>query len=173
MSDRTNTNLWGGRFKGETDPAFAEFNSSFGFDRRLFAVDVQASLAHSDGLETAGVLTNSESARIKSALQTILERGQAGADYFDDQQAEDVHSFVEARLVELIGDLGRKLHTGRSRNDQVATDLRLCLREEIDKLAVALRKTEDALLDLAETNRDAVIPGYTHLLTGVWHILKC
>ena len=163
MSDRTNTNLWGGRFKGETDPAFAEFNSSFGFDRRLFAVDVQASLAHSDGLETAGVLTNSESARIKSALQTILERGQAGADYFDDQQAEDVHSFVEARLVELIGDLGRKLHTGRSRNDQVATDLRLCLREEIDKLAVALRKTEDALLDLAETNRDAVIPGYTHL----------
>src|SRR5256714_4192361 len=163
MSDKTNTNLWGGRFTGETDPAFAEFNSSFGFDRRLFAVDVQASMAHCDGLETAGVLTNSESERIKSALQTILERGQASAHYFDEQTAEDVHTFVEARLVELIGDLGRKLHTGRSRNDQVATDLRLCLREEIDKLAVALRKTEDALLDLAETNRDAVIPGYTHL----------
>src|SRR3989440_2432722 len=163
MSDRTNTNLWGGRFKGETDPAFAEFNSSFGFDRRLFAVDVQASMAHCDGLETAGVLTNSESERIKSALQTILERGQASAHYFDEQTAEDVHTFVEARLVEMIGDLGRKLHTGRSRNDQVATDLRLWLRGEIDKLAVALRNTQEALLDLAEGNRDAVIPGYTHL----------
>ena len=74
MSDRHNTNLWGGRFKGEADPAFAEFNSSFGFDRRLFAVDVQASLAHSDGLETAGVLTNSESARIKSAIPSIRHK---------------------------------------------------------------------------------------------------
>ncbi len=163
MSESTNTNLWGGRFKGETDPAFAEFNSSFGFDRRLFAVDVQASMAHCDGLETAGVLTKSESEEIRSALQTILERGQAGADYFDEQPAEDVHTFVEARLVEMIGDLGRKLHTGRSRNDQVATDLRLWLRGEIDKLAVTLRNTQEALLDLAEANRAAVIPGYTHL----------
>ena len=163
MSDKTNTNLWGGRFKGETDPAFAEFNSSFGFDRRLFAVDVQASMAHCNGLKTAGVLTNSESDRIKSALQTILEHGQASAGYFDEQPAEDVHTFVEARLVEMIGDLGRKLHTGRSRNDQVATDLRLWLRGEIDKLAVALRNTQEALLDLEEGNRDAVIPGYTHL----------
>src|SRR5213595_3979896 len=163
MSDRTDPNLWGGRFKGETDPAFAEFNSSFGLDRRLFAVDVQASMAHCNGLKTAGVLTNSESDRIKSALQTILESGQASSGYFDEQPAEDVHTFVEARLVEMIGDLGRKLHTGRSRNDQVATDLRLWLRGEIDKLAVALRNTQEALLDLAEGNRDAVIPGYTHL----------
>jgi argininosuccinate lyase len=163
MNDKTNTNLWGGRFKGETDPAFAEFNSSFGFDRRLFAVDVQASMAHCDGLETAGVLTDSESERIKSALRTVLESGQASADYFDEQTAEDVHTFVEARLVEMIGDLGRKLHTGRSRNDQVATDLRLWLRGEIDKLGVTLRNTQVALLDLAEADRDAVIPGYTHL----------
>src|SRR5437660_2392714 len=163
MSDRKNTNLWGGRFQGETDPVFAEFNSSFGFDRRLFAVEVQASMAHCDGLETAGVLTNSESQRIKSALKMIGDRGQASADYFDEQPAEDVHTFVEARLVEMIGDLGRKLHTGRSRNDQVATDLRLWLRGEVDKLAVALRNTQEALLDLAEANRDAVIPGYTHL----------
>src|SRR5437764_7049226 len=163
MSDKTNTNLWGGRFTGETDPAFAEFNSSFGFDRRLFAVDVQASMAHGDGLETAGVLTNSESERIKSALQTILERGQASAHYFDEQTAEDVHTFVEARLVEMIGDLGRKLHTGRSRNDQVATDLRLWLRGELDRLAINLLSAQEALLDLAEAYRDAVIPGYTHL----------
>src|SRR5256712_14158675 len=164
MSDKIDTNLWGGRFKGETDPAFAEFNSSFGFDRRLFAVDVQASMAHCEGLKTAGVLTNSESERIKSALQTILERGQAGAGYFDEQPAEDVHTFVEARLVEMIGDLGRKLHTGRSRNDQVATDLRLWLREEIDRISsIGLRSTQEALLDLAEAHRDTVIPGYTHL----------
>src|SRR2546427_2308032 len=163
MSDKTNTNLWGGRFKGETDPAFAEFNSSFGFDRRLFAVDVQASMAHCNGLKTAGVLTNSESDRIKSALQTILEHGQASSGYFDEQPAEDVHTFVEARLVEMIGDLGRKLHTGRSRNDQVATDLRLWLRGEVDRIAISLRGAQEALLDLAETNRDAVIPGYTHL----------
>ncbi len=163
MSNRTNTNLWGGRFKGETDPAFAEFNASFGFDRRLFAVDVQASMAHCDGLASAGVLTKSESEKIKSALKTIVERGHASADYFDEQQTEDVHTFVEARLVQMIGDLGRKLHTGRSRNDQVATDLRLWLREAIDKLTVILRNPQEALLDLAETNRDAVIPGYTHL----------
>src|SRR5207237_220 len=163
MSDRKNTNLWGGRFQGETDPAFAEFNSSFGFDRRLFAVDVQASMAHCDGLETAGVLTNSDSERIESALQTILERGQASAHYFDEQTAEDVHTFVEARLVEMIGDLGRKLHTGRSRNDQVATDLRLWLRGELDRLAINLLSAQEALLDLAEADRDAMIPGYTHL----------
>src|SRR5256886_11440820 len=163
MSDKTNTNLWGGRFTGETDPAFAEFNSSFGFDRRLFAVDVQASMAHCDGLETAGVLTNSESERIKSALQTILERGQASAHYFDEQTAEDVHTFGDARLVGMIGDLGRKLHTGRSRNDQVATDLRLWLRDEIDRLVALLNDSQITLVDLAEANRDLVIPGYTHL----------
>src|SRR5437773_10577435 len=162
MSDKTDTNHWGGRFKGETDPAFAEFNSSFGFDRRLFAVDVQASMAHCEGLKTAGVLTNSESDRIKSALQTILESGQASSGYFDEQPAEDVHTFVEARLVEMIGDLGRKLHTGRSRNDQVATDLRLWLRGEIDELAVALRNTQEALIDHEAGNRDAVLPGYSY-----------
>src|SRR5437588_1071333 len=163
MSDRKNTNLWGGRFQGETDPVFAEFNSSFGFDRRLFAVDVQASMAHCDGLETAGVLTNSESQRIKSALKMIGDRGQASADYFNEQPAEDVHTFVEARLVEMIGDLGRKLHTGRSRNDQVATDLRLWLRDEIDRLVALLNDSQITLVDLAEANRDLVIPGYTHL----------
>src|SRR2546430_6472620 len=163
MSDKTNTNLWGGRFTGETDPAFAEFNSSFGFDRRLFAVDVQASMAHCNGLKTAGVLTNSESDRIKSALQTILEHGQASSGYFDEQPAEDVHTFVEARLVEMIGDLGRKLHTGRSRNDQVATDLRLWLRGEIDGISTLLVGLQKALLELADKHADTVMPGFTHL----------
>jgi len=163
MRDEQKRNLWGGRFKGEVDPIFGEFNRSFGFDRRLFEADVRASIAHCDGLEGAMVLTAKESGQIKSALKTIFERGQAGSAYFDELPSEDVHSFVEARLIELIGDTGRKLHTGRSRNDQVATDLRLWLRDEIDRAALALRSTQTALLDFAEANHGAVIPGYTHL----------
>ena len=155
--------LWGGRFSGEADPRFAEFNRSFGFDRRLFEVDVAASIAHCDGLAGAGVLSPAEAEQIKNALQTIIERARNDLGYFDDPSAEDVHSFVEARLVELIGDAGRKLHTGRSRNDQVATDLRLWLRAEIDRLDLSLSETQTALLDFAEANRASVLPGYTHL----------
>ena len=156
-------NLWGGRFAQEADPSFATFNNSFAFDRRLFAVDVRASVAHCNGLAAAGVITTQEAGEIKTGLQTILERGAAGNSYFDEMPAEDVHSFVEARLVELIGDAGRKLHTGRSRNDQVATDLRLWLRDAIDQLLARVRATQEALLDYAEANSDAVMPGYTHL----------
>jgi argininosuccinate lyase len=163
MSDIPNKNLWGGRFTGETNRGFAEFNSSFAFDRRLFEVDVRASLAHCDGLAGAGVLTIAESEKIKSALSQIMDLGRSQANYFDDPAAEDVHTFVEVRLVEMIGDTGRKLHTGRSRNDQVATDLRLWLREQIDGITSALRDAQEALLDLAEANRESVIPGYTHL----------
>jgi argininosuccinate lyase len=163
MSDKLKGNLWGGRFKGKADPGFAEFNRSFGFDRRLFEVDVRASIAHCSGLSAGGVLTANDSEQIRSALTTILERGRVDAGYFDGPAAEDVHSFVEARLVEMIGDAGRKLHTGRSRNDQVATDLRLWLREEIDHLNTALRETQQALLDLAEASSGAVMPGYTHM----------
>ena len=155
-------NLWGGRFTSGADPSFAEFNSSFRFDRRLFAADVRASVAHCSGLVGAGVLNADEGEKIKVALQAILERGQGGDGYFD-LESEDVHSFVEARLVEMTGDVGRKLHTSRSRNDQVATDLRLWTRDAIDQLLSRLRSTQEALLDLAEQNREAVLPGYTHL----------
>jgi len=155
-------NLWGGRFTGDTDTGFAEFNRSFGFDRRLFAADVQASVAHCHGLSGAGVLTDDEAAKIVDALQAIGARVDDPV-YFDEVPAEDVHSFVEARLVELIGETGRKLHTGRSRNDQVATDLRLWLRGEIDRLNSVITTTQTALLDLATANSDAVLPGYTHL----------
>jgi len=155
-------NLWGGRFKGKSDPTFAEFNNSFRFDRRLFEVDVTASIAYARALVDAGVLTTDESTAITSALEQILTEG-ANSTYFDGSTAEDVHSFVEARLVESIGDVGRKLHTGRSRNDQVATDFRLWLRQAIDDLSEHLRQAQLALLDFAETNREVVIPGYTHL----------
>jgi argininosuccinate lyase len=156
-------NLWGGRFTGKADERFVEFNRSFGFDRRLFEADVRASLAHCEGLRGVGVLTDAESEQIKSGLQTILKRAQADARYFDELPSEDVHSFVEARLVQLAGDTGRKLHTGRSRNDQVATDLRLWLRDEIDSIASKARGTQDALLELAGAYPAAVLPGYTHL----------
>ncbi|HEV2707222.1 MAG TPA: argininosuccinate lyase [Pyrinomonadaceae bacterium] len=157
-------NLWGGRFRGATDAGFARFNRSFGFDRRLFEADVRGSLAHCEGLRRAGVLTQEEAARINAALRTLLERAEAGgASYLEDESAEDVHSFVEARLVELVGDAGRKLHAGRSRNDQVATALRLWLRDEIEGLSERVRATQAALVELAEAHADAVLPGYTHL----------
>jgi argininosuccinate lyase len=156
-------NLWGGRFTGEADQRFTEFNRSFGFDRRLFEVDVRASLAHGEGLLGADVLTWAEAEQIRNGLETILKRAASDARYFDELPAEDVHSFVEARLVQLIGDAGRKLHTGRSRNDQVATDLRLWLRDEIDRITAQLRDAQIALLDLADNYPSAVLPGYTHL----------
>jgi argininosuccinate lyase len=149
--------MWGGRFTDKTDPAFAAFNSSFRFDRRLFEVDVVASIAYSKALEAAKVISADEGTQIRNALKSILETG------LSDSPAEDIHSFVEARLVELTGDAGRKLHTGRSRNDQVATDFRLWLRGAIDDLDSTIRHTQEALLDFAEANRDVVIPGYTHL----------
>jgi argininosuccinate lyase len=156
-------NLWGGRFTGQPDPSFAAFNNSFDFDRRLFEVDIRASVAHCNGLTGADVLTAEEGNRIKAGLKAILDRGVNDAAYFDEIESEDIHSFVEARLVEMIGDAGRKLHTSRSRNDQVATDLRLWMREAIDQLSERTRDTQEALLDLAEKNRGSVMPGYTHL----------
>jgi argininosuccinate lyase len=155
--------LWGGRFAGKTDPGFAAFNNSFRFDRRLFAADVTGSVAYCEALVGAGVLTADEGSQIQRALSQILTKGNADATYFDDSSAEDVHSFVEARLIELTGDLGRKLHTGRSRNDQVATDFRLWLRHAIDDLLPVVQDTQTALLEFAETNRAVIIPGYTHL----------
>jgi len=162
MSD--SEKLWGGRFTGKTDPGFARFNRSFGFDRRLFEADVRGSLAHCEALRAAGVLTEEDAAAVAGGLRELLSRaGREGEAFFADESAEDVHSFIEARLVGLVGDAGRRLHTGRSRNDQVATALRLWLRDEIDRCSEALRGARAALLDLAESHADAVLPGYTHM----------
>lgn len=163
MSDQRGRRLWGGRFTSAPDATFADFNDSFRFDRRLFAADVRGSLAHCDGLKGAGVLTDAEAGQIRAALTAILETVLGDPTQMDQIPAEDVHSFVEARLIELAGDVGRKLHTGRSRNDQVATDLRLWLRDEIDQLSALLREVQVALIELGEINRDAVLPGFTHL----------
>lgn len=156
-------NLWGGRFTGAADETFARFNNSFGFDRRLFAADVRASVAHCEALFHAGVLTRLECEKIKNGLWTILKRADYDKNYFDETPAEDVHSFIESRLVQLIGDTGRKLHTGRSRNDQVATAFRLWLREEIEKISGVVRGLQKALIETAEKQKEAVLPGYTHL----------
>src|ERR1051326_8223077 len=121
--------LWGGRFEGKIDPGFAEFNSSYRFDRRLFEADLTASIAYCDALVNAGVITAGDGTQIKTALDAILKSGTP-----ETHSAEDVHSFVEARLIGMIGDVGRRLHTGRSRNDQVATDFRLWLRGSLDEL---------------------------------------
>jgi argininosuccinate lyase len=155
--------LWGGRFKGEADSEFARFNASFSFDRRLIEADIEGSLAQAEALAAAGILTEDEANRIAAALEEILRRARQEAGYLDSRDAEDVHSFVEAELVASIGEAGYKLHTGRSRNDQVSTDLRLFLRGEIDRCSEMIRNVQRAIIELAEANRDSIIPGYTHL----------
>ena len=156
-------NLWGGRFKGKSDPSFAAYNNSLRFDQRLFDVDVTASIAYAGALVGAGVLSSDDASTVTTALESIRSEAHQNSEYFQHSPAEDVHSFVEAKLVELTGDLGRRLHTGRSRNDQVATDFRLWLRQSIDDLSSQLRATQTALLEFAGANVEVVIPGYTHL----------
>lgn len=155
--------LWGGRFTEKPDAVFAEFNDSLRFDRRLFVADVSASIAHANGLAKTGVLLSDEAAAITQGLTQMLEAAADDPAYFDASDAEDVHSFIEGRLVELIGDAGRKLHTGRSRNDQVATAFRLWIRYEIDAVDGHIRQLQQALVDLARRHQGAVLPGYTHL----------
>lgn len=155
------TNLWGGRFTEGPNETFAELNNSFRFDRRLFGADVRASIAHANGLATAGVLGAEEKGSINGALRSLLEKA-VNVDFFE-SDAEDVHSFIEAKLVELVGDTGKKLHTGRSRNDQVATALRLWLRDEVDSIASAVVELQRSLIDAATRHEKAILPGYTHL----------
>ncbi|MBC7900697.1 MAG: argininosuccinate lyase [Saprospiraceae bacterium] len=156
-------NLWGGRFTGKPDETFAAFNNSFGFDKRLFGADVRASIAHANGLENAGVLTDKETAAITAGLRKLLENAGADKSFFDGSEAEDVHSFIESKLVAIIGETGKKLHTGRSRNDQVATAFRLWLRDEIRGISGDVKTLQKALIAAAERHKDAVLPGYTHM----------
>lgn len=156
-------NLWGGRFTDKPDKTFAEFNNSFNFDIRLFDADVRASLAHSDAIRRAGVLSDKEFDKISSGLKKLAAVASRDDHFFDDNEAEDVHSFIESKLVGLIGDVGKKLHTGRSRNDQVATALRLWLRDRLDDIDELIRAAQNALVGAAERHKNAVLPGYTHL----------
>jgi argininosuccinate lyase len=154
--------LWGGRFDGPTDAFVEEFTASVQFDRRLYAQDVQGSIAHATMLSTVGVLTAEERDRIVEGLTVIREDIDAGR-FTWSIGLEDVHMNIESALTARIGDVGKKLHTARSRNDQVATDIRLYLRDEIDRLTGMLDRLLNALVDLAEREADTVLPGFTHL----------
>jgi argininosuccinate lyase len=154
--------VWGGRFREGLDEVLDRFNASIGFDRRLAAQDIKGSMAHCRMLAKQGILTEDEGARMVEALAEIrreMERGE----HVEDEGAEDIHSLVERLLVAKIGPLGGKLHTARSRNDQVALDVRLYVRETSERVSERVREMQVALVDLAEQNADLVCPGYTHL----------
>lgn len=154
--------LWGGRFTEKPHETFAEFNDSFRFDRRLFAADVRGSVAHAGGLLRAGLISNEESDAIIGGLTQLVTDSAIDPKFFE-SNAEDVHSFIEGKLIDAIGDAGRKLHTGRSRNDQVATAFRIWLRDELGEIDALVHELQLAIVDIAEGFRDAVLPGYTHL----------
>jgi argininosuccinate lyase len=153
---------WGGRFKEATDAFVESFTASVGFDRRLYHHDIQGSIAHANMLGQVGVLSEDERTRIVSGLAAIhkeIDEGQLAWRV----DLEDVHMNIEYRLIQLIGDTGKKLHTGRSRNDQVATDIRLYLRDEIDEIIGLQTELMGGLIDQAERNADTIMPGFTHL----------
>ena len=154
--------LWSGRFDSAPDPAAFDFGVSFPFDRRLFEDDVTGSLAWAEALARAGVLTPADAAAITKALSEILERGRHDPAWVNGDD-EDVHSFVERQLVERVGDAGRRLHTGRSRNEQVSVDLRLYLRRRIPLVQARLRAAIAAFADQAEAAGEALMPSYTHM----------
>ena len=153
---------WGGRFSEKTDSFVERFTESVSFDCRLYRVDILASTAHANGLVTAGVLSDSERDAIVTGLEEIQREIETG-DFAWSATLEDVHSNIEARLVELVGELGKKLHTGRSRNDQVATDIRLWLRHEIDQIDGQMTRLLHVLADHAEKYADTIMPGLTHM----------
>ena len=157
--------MWGGRFSEATDAFVAEFTASVTFDKRLYKHDIQGSCAHATMLAKVGVLTDAERDAIidgLAAIQTDIEAGR-----FDWRvDLEDVHMNIEARLTDRIGITGKKLHTGRSRNDQVATDIRLYLRDEIDKTRLILQRLQQGLLTVAEREAATIMPGFTHLQTA-------
>ncbi len=159
------SHLWSGRFDEDPDAALFGFGASFRFDRRLFEDDVRGSLAWAEALERADVLTPEDGRAIASGLQDILSRGADGAFFSSDaaQGDEDVHAFVERELVQRIGDAGRRLHTGRSRNEQVAVDLRLYLRRRVPEIQRAIATLVAVLADQAERAGEALMPSYTHL----------
>ena len=154
--------LWGGRFTEPTDAFVEAFTASVGFDRRLYRQDIAGSIAHARMLAHIGVLSENERDQIVKGLNTIEQEIERG-DFEWSIALEDVHMNIEARLTALIGDAGKKLHTGRSRNDQVATDIRLYLRDEIDLILAEIRRLQQGLLQVAEREADTILPGFTHL----------
>jgi argininosuccinate lyase len=165
MSDNQQNQLWGGRFSESTDAFVQAFTASVGFDRRMYRQDIQGSQAHATMLAEAGVLTDGERDAIVQGLDEIRAEIEAG-EFEWSVALEDVHMNIEARLTDKIGITGKKLHTGRSRNDQVATDIRLWLRDEIDLIDGEMERLMTGLLDQAEREAATIMPGFTHLQTA-------
>ena len=154
--------LWGGRFTKETDKLVYRFNASISFDQKLYRQDVAGSQAHVRMLAKQGILTEAERDQILEGLQGILRDVESGALLITDEY-EDIHSFVEANLIERIGDVGKKLHTGRSRNDQVALDMRLYVRDEVEETDGLLKELLGVLLRMIKEHTETIMPGFTHL----------
>ena len=154
--------LWSGRFREPLDPEFERWQRSFPFDRRLLSDEIDASAAYARALRRAGIFTDEELHAVTNGLQAIVAKAQDAA-YLNDPDVEDVHDFVERRLVQIVGDVGYKLHAGRSRNEQIATDLRLFSRRSIDEIRGRIGDTCDALLALARKHESDAMPSYTHL----------
>lgn len=163
--DKQASKLWGGRFTEATDAFVERFTASVEFDRRLYQHDINGSIAHARMLHKVGILDAQELQQILDGLESIRTDIQDNKFQWS-VSLEDVHMNVEAALTSLIGDVGKKLHTGRSRNDQIATDLRLYVRDEIDQIADLISKLQLALINLAELEADTIIPGFTHLQTA-------
>ncbi|WP_394132485.1 argininosuccinate lyase [Shewanella maritima] len=155
--------LWGGRFQGESSALFKLFNDSLPVDYRLFEQDVVGSIAWADAIASVGIITAQECTDLKAALNELLAEVGEDPQQIIEHGAEDIHSYVEQQLIAKVGDLGKKLHTGRSRNDQVATDLKLWCKTQGDSLLSKLSTLHSELIALAEREVDAVMPGYTHL----------
>ncbi len=154
--------LWKGRFKKELAKETNDFNSSIGFDSRMFEEDINGSVAHAQMLGDAGIIAKSESEKITAELKKILEDIKSGVLEID-LNAEDIHTFIEGELTERLGQTGKRLHTARSRNDQVALDIRLYLRKEIDAVSDMIKGLVSVLCDKAQENAETIMPGYTHL----------
>lgn len=155
--------LWGGRFSQTADVRFKQFNDSLRFDYRLAEQDIIGSIGWCKALVAVEVLTAAEQLELEQALNALLQEVQADPQIILQSAAEDIHSWVEQQLIAKVGDLGKKLHTGRSRNDQVATDLKLWCKAQIGELSQAVKQLQQTLVITAEQNQDAVMPGYTHL----------
>ncbi len=154
--------LWGGRFSQPTDEDLRALNDSLPFDKRMYAQDIRGSMAYAQAIADVGVITQEEAETIIKGLEQVLYEFDNGAFVFTDSD-EDIHTAVERRLTEIVGDVGGKLHTGRSRNDQVATDFRLWVRDAIQDIEKLIIQTQAALVEQAETHKTTLMPGYTHL----------
>lgn len=173
--------LWGGRFTQAADSRFKSFNDSLHFDYRLAEQDIVGSIAWSKALVSVNVLSVQEQQQLEQALNHLLRSVQQDPEQILASDAEDIHSWVEQKLIEQVGDLGKKLHTGRSRNDQVATDLKLWCRDQGVHLLLALKTLQQQLVAVAAEHQATVLPGYTHLqraqpvtfAIGVWLIWRC